>query len=107
MFFSEAVHGRHEGRRTEMKIKKDDFGLLSICAIRYCHGRQTYMPDLIRGTITPHLHEISDKDLAVMVEDCYFQARMHLYGDEHIDKPGWLKWKEILLAEQERRVKEK
>ncbi len=26
------------------KLLNDDFGTLAICAIRYCHGRQTYMP---------------------------------------------------------------
>ena len=29
---------------------------------------------------------------------------MHLYGDERIDKPGWLKWKADLIAEKERRT---
>lgn len=30
-------------------------------------------------------------------------GKMHLYGDEIIDKPGWLRWKETLLKERERR----
>lgn len=84
-------------------ITQEDFGTLCICAIRYCQGRQTYMPDLVRGIVTTHLPDISDKDLGVMIEDCDFQERMHLYGDERIDKPGWLRWKELLLAEKQRR----
>ena len=88
------------------KLEKDDFGTLAICAIRYCHGRQTYMPDLVRSIIRPHLRELADKDLAVMIEDCGFQERMHLYGDERIDKPGWLKWKAELIAERKRRTDE-
>lgn len=87
-------------------ITTKDFGTLAICAIRYCHGRQTYMPDLVRDIIAPHLYEISDNDLTVMIEDCDFQERMHLYGDERIDKPDWLRWKTELIAEKERRVKE-
>ena len=86
-----------------MNISQEDFGTLCICAIRYCHGRQTYMPDLVRSIVRPHLQELSDKDLAVLIDDCDFQARMHLYGDERIDKPGWLKWAEELRAEKERR----
>ena len=86
------------------RLEKDDFGTLAICAIRYCHGRQTYMPDLVRGIIKPHLKELSDEDLNVMIEDCDFQERMHLYGDERIDKPGWIKWREELIAERERRT---
>ena len=87
-----------------MKLSEEDFGTLAICAIRYCHGRQTYMPDLVRDIVRPHLTELSGRDLNVMLEDCDFQERMHMYGDERIDKPGWLKWKEELTAEKERRT---
>lgn len=89
-----------------MKIKnitQDDFGTLCICAIRYCQGRQTYMPDLVREIVVPHLPDLSDKDLNVMIEDCGFQERMNLYGDDFIDKPGWIRWKEILMVEKKRR----
>ena len=86
------------------KILNNDFGTLAICAIRYCHGRQTYMPGLVRDIIRPHLKELNDNDLNVMIEDCDFQQQMHLYGDERIDKPGWLKWKADLIAEKERRT---
>ena len=84
-------------------ITQEDFGTLCICAIRYCHGRQTYMPDLVRGIIVPRLPDLSDKDLGVMINDCDYQERFNLYGDERIDKPGWIRWKEILLAEKQRR----
>ena len=84
-------------------LTQEDFGTLCICAIRYCHGRQTYMPGLVREIVRLHLSELSDKDLGVMIEDCDFQERMHIYGDERIDKPGWLLWKAYLLREKERR----
>ena len=84
-------------------ITREDFGTLAICAIRYCQGRMTYMPDLVREIVAPHLSDLSDKDLGVMIEDCDFQERYHLYGDERIDKPGWIRWKELLMAEKERR----
>ena len=86
-----------------LSMSRQDFGTLCICAIRYCHGRETYMPDLVRSVIRPKLSEISDKDLNVLIDDCGFQARMKLYGDEKIDKPGWLKWEQELLAEKQRR----
>ena len=91
----------------EYKLNQEDFGTLCICAIRYCHGRQTYMPDLVRKIVRPHLHEFSDKDLSVMIQDCEFQANMHLYGDERIDKPGWIEWKQELLKEEARRKEKK
>lgn len=88
-----------------IKLNEEDFGTLAICAIRYCQGRQTYMPDLVRGIVRPHLKEVTDKDLNVMVDDCGYQRRMNLFGDERIDKPGWLKWERELSAEQNRREK--
>lgn len=91
----------------KISLSPEDFGTLAIGAIRYCHGRQTYMPDLVRGIIRPHLKELDDSDLWVMLSDCDYQADMKLYGDERIDKPGWLKWAEELKAEKERRAGEK
>ena len=90
-----------------MKIKnitQEDFGTLCICAIRYCQGRQTYMPELVREIVAPHLPDISDKDLDVLIEDCEYQERMNLYGDAIIDKPGWIRWKELLMVEKKRRA---
>ena len=86
-----------------MTITTEDFGTLAICAIRYCQGRMTYMPKTVRDTIRPHLKKISDHDLQVMIHDCETQARFDEYGDERIDKPGWVKWAEELQAERERR----
>lgn len=90
----------------KISLEQENFGTLAICAIRYCHGRQTYMPSTVQGIIKVHLKKVSDKDLHVMIEDCGFQERMNLYGDPNIDKPDWLKWKELLLAEKEARAKE-
>lgn len=86
-----------------MKITDDDFGALAICAIRYCQGRMSYMPDLIRRIVRGHISEVTDKDLQVMINDCEYQATMQLWGDERIDKQGWLEWNDFLINEQKRR----
>ena len=88
---------------SEVKLNLQNFATLAICAIRYCHGRQTYMPDLVRDIVRPHLKEISDNDLEVMIDDCGFQKRFDLYGNSVIDKPGWIAWEKTLLKEKERR----
>ena len=85
------------------EINKHDFGTLAICAIRYCQGRKTYMPSMVQGIVKSHIDMIDDRDLHVMIEDCGFQERCNLYGDEMIDKPGWIKWKEFLFEERKRR----
>lgn len=87
-------------------IDMGTFKLTAFCPCESCSdnwGRQTYMPDLVRDIIRPHLKELSDKDLGVMIQDCEFQKRMDLYGDPGIDKPGWIQWKEELLKEKQRR----
>lgn len=91
------------GENIVIQISEEFFGTLAICAVRYCQGRMTYMPDLVRSIIRPHLKELSDKTLTVLINDCDFQSRCEIYGDEEIDKPGWIKWEQELKAERERR----
>ena len=89
----------------KIEISQRDFATLCICAIRYCHGRQTYMPSLVQQIVGAHLNEISDNDLKVMLDDCKYQAQFDLFGDERIDKPGWLQWQDTIKAEIEKRKK--
>ena len=86
----------------QITMNEKDFATLSICAIRYCHGRQTYMPGLVQGIVREHLHELENRDLHVMLNDCEWMNEDD-YGDPLIDKPEWLKWKEDLENEQARR----
>ena len=85
------------------ELDQADFGTLCICAIRYCHGRETYMPHLVQEIVKPMLPKLSDKDIGVMIQDCDFQRKFDLYGDVRVDKPGWLAWEQELLKEQRRR----
>lgn len=87
----------------DIKLSQEDFGLLAIYAIRYCHGRMSYAPSQVMRILRPHLQEISDKDLGVMINDCDYQAITQMYGDMKIDKPDWLRWKDDLEAERKRR----
>lgn len=92
--------------KEKVQINPKDFATLAICAIRYCQGRQTYMPSLVQGIVRAHLSEISDKDLKVMLDDCGYQEYMDRYGDKLIDKPDWLRWRHDLVEELERRKNE-
>lgn len=82
----------------KIDISKEEFGALCICAIRYCHGRQTYAPSMIRSIVESYLDELSDNTIYVMLNDCDFQERFDLYGDEKIDKPGWVEWRRMLQS---------
>lgn len=93
-------------KKTKVEFTGRNLGTLCICALRYCQGRQTYMPDLVREIVRPLLPKLEDTDIGVMLDDCRFQEQMKLWGDERIDKPGWVKWREELEAEKARRVKD-
>ena len=90
-----------------MNISSEDFGTLAICAIRYCQGRQTYMPKLVQGIVKLHISEISDKDLQVLINDCESQAMWGgNYGSDY-DKQNWLEYRDFLIAEQNKRKENK
>lgn len=76
-------------------ISQEDFGTLCVCALRYCHGRRTYMPSLVQGIVTTHFKDLSDCDLRVIAEDERFQSDMNLWGDE-CDKADWQWFYKIL-----------
>ena len=82
-------------------IPQQDFGTLCICALRYCHGRRTYMPSLVQEIVAEYLRDLSDRDIQVMLEDCKFMNSAD-YGDEY-DKVKWLKWEHKVREEQKER----
>ena len=69
-------------------ISQEDFATLCICALRYCHGRRTYMPRLIQEIVQRHFKDISDNDLKLIAEDERFQIDMNLFGD-YCDRVDW------------------
>lgn len=83
-------------------MNQNDFGILCVCALRYCMGRRTYMPSLIIQICKAHLKEFSDKDLGVMLEDISFREKMSL-GDE-CDIKDWMRWKEAIEEEMKKRA---
>ena len=81
-------------------IPDDNFGALCTCAIRYCIGRESYMPSLIINYLTPLLPLLDNRTLAVMKKDI---EHADYWGDEVIDKPLWRKFWAYIEAELEER----
>ena len=69
-------------------ISQNDFGVLCVCALRYCHGRRTYMPQLVQSIVMQHFKDLSDRDLKVIADDERFQEDLSLWGDD-CDKVAW------------------
>lgn len=49
---------------------------------------------------------LNDNELQVMVDDINFAERINQLGDERIDKPDWLKFRERINSELEKRKDE-
>ena len=76
-------------------IDEEDFGTLCICALRYCHGRRTYMPSLVQRIVMAHFKDLSDRTLNVIADDEQFQSDMGLWGDG-CDIVDWKNFYQIL-----------
>lgn len=89
--------------RPKIVVSDDNFGTILICAVRYAIGRETYMPSLVIGYITPLLPYLSAKTLYVLDQDITEQRYHGGYGHPRIDEPGWMRFLDAVHAEQERR----
>lgn len=81
----------------------EDFGTILICAVRYCLGRQTYMPSFVTEFIKPLLPQLDKDTLNVMTKDI---RSAETYGDERIDKPMWMRFLDDIEHEISRRKEE-
>ena len=78
-----------------MELERD-FGTVRGCAVRYSLGRQTYMPSLVQQFINRNLKQIDSYSLAIMARDI---KEAPSYGNETIDKPGWMNFLAVLEKE--------
>ena len=83
-------------------ISQEDFGTLCVCALRYCHGRRTYMPSLVQRIVMAHFKDLSDRDLKVIADDEQYQSDLSLWGD-HCDLLDWKNFYQILREWQTRK----
>ena len=79
----------------------DSFGAVLNCAVRYCIGRQTYMPKLVMDVIRPMLPDLSGRTLKVLEQDI---AGADSYGAD-FDEAAWMEFlysvrKEIARREE-------
>ena len=82
----------------------DDFESVLICALRYCLGRQTYMPSIVIAFVRPMLSALSVRALSVIVRDIEnAKGGAPGLGDPNIDAPLWLNLLNAAKAELEGR----
>ena len=100
-------HGICRGGVRMSTVIDEDFGTICVCAVRYCFGRQTYMPSLVQDFVCRNFKYLNENELQVMVDDINFAERINQLGDERIDKPDWLKFRERINSELKKRKAEK
>ena len=67
----------------------DRFGAVCNCAVRYCLGRQSYMPSLVCGYIIPLLPELTDKTLDCFERDIAERKRDGFNFGDSCDYETW------------------
>lgn len=88
-----------------IRVDDKDFGAILNCAVRYACGRQTYMPSLVVGFITPLIPSLDDQTLYAFDQDLTNAKYYGGYGDEYIDKPLWEKFHKAVQKEEMNRGK--
>ena len=64
------------------------------------------MRRLVQGFVCRDFKYLNDNELKVMVDEINFAERINQLGDERIDKTGWLKFRERINSELEKRKAE-
>lgn len=82
------------------KYKKEAFGFVLNCAVRYACGRKSYAPSIVIGYIEPLLSELDDASLTIMERDI---RECNDYGDKDVDEPDWMDFLDKIQAEMGRR----
>ena len=89
-----------ENTNPSINLSDKDFGAVLNCALRYCIGRETYMPSLVIEFIRPLLSYVSNRTLACFERDI---RDADCYGDPVIDKPLWIKFLGEIQSEIKKR----
>lgn len=66
-----------------MTIDENTYGLLCICALRYCHGRQTYIANQVQAMV--NLNKLSNRDLRIISNDEKDLSWWHMPKDIQAD----------------------
>lgn len=93
--------------KNNFELKLTDFdGVVLNCAVRYCLGRQSYMPSLVIDQITPILKHCDDRTLWCFEKDVQEYLNSHGKCFEDILE-AWQIFLKAVIDEQQNRTKDK
>lgn len=87
-------------------ITSDNLKTLFLCSVRYCLGRQTYMPSLVMSIIRTHNNVLSAQDCEQLVREIHEHNRLFGNIGADFDTRGWLQFADWLLEEAKKRSDE-
>ena len=94
-------------KKLEIPLKCDDvdnFGAVLNCAVRYCIGRSTYMPELVTSWIMHNCNnKLTYKTIWCMKQDIDKSAKYIQLGQE-CDVKTWKNFREWLDTQEELKV---
>lgn len=73
-----------------------NFGTVCGCAVRYSLGRQTYISSIVQDYIIKNIDTIDSLSIETIIGDI---EKAPSLGDERIDKPCWISFKNFLKNE--------
>ena len=90
-------------KNPQIDLNDNNFGAVLNCAVRYAIGRQTYMPGLVIGYITPLLPYLNNRTLWCFDQDVTEAKFTTGYGDPNIDEPDWMQFLQAVREERRKR----
>lgn len=78
-------------------MEVQEFGSLTICALRYCHGRMTYMPSLIVDATKENWNYLHKNDKEIIRKDLQYALETSNMGMS-FDKQMWQNFYDWILV---------
>lgn len=79
---------------------------LFLCSVRYCLGRQTYMPSLVMSIIRTHSNVLRKSDCEQLAREIHEHNRLFGNIGADFDTRDWLQFADWLLEEAKKRSDE-
>ena len=58
-----------DSSKNMIDVTTEDFASMMVCAVRYALGRESYMPSVVIGFITPLIPALSDRAIGCLERD--------------------------------------
>ncbi len=93
--------------KIQVQSEASDFSLTILCAFRYALGRMTYVTDVVPEFIENNIDNILTKDINIMIIEIDEHGQYERGLGMECDKHNWLRLREFLCNELERRGERK